>query len=43
MFSTIPDGEAAKQLAKLVEDDKLKVVIDSMYKMEDVLDVRALK
>ncbi|MCJ1320391.1 zinc ion binding [Xylographa vitiligo] len=38
MFSTIPDGEAAKQLAKLVEDDKLKVVIDSMYKMEDVLD-----
>ncbi|MCJ1390363.1 hypothetical protein MMC18_003222 [Xylographa bjoerkii] len=40
MFSTIPNGEDTKQLAKLVEDDKLNVVIDSVYKMEDVLDVR---
>ncbi|MCJ1435267.1 hypothetical protein MMC27_004639 [Xylographa pallens] len=38
MFSTIPEGVVAKLLAKLVEADKLKVVIDSMYNMEDVLD-----
>ncbi|MCJ1381668.1 hypothetical protein MMC17_004779 [Xylographa soralifera] len=38
MFSTIPKGEVPLQLAKLVEDKKLKVVIDSTYKMEDFLD-----
>jgi len=40
MFSTRPRTEKAEVLAQMVDAGKLKVVVDSVYPMEDVLAVR---
>jgi NADPH:quinone reductase-like Zn-dependent oxidoreductase len=39
MFSTMPSAARAEKLAKMVEEGKLKVVVDSVFDMEDVLEV----
>lgn len=40
-LSLVPSGNSAEKLAKMVEEGKLKAVVDSEYKMEDVLKVFA--
>ena len=39
MFSTIPDPKVAEELAKMAGEGTLKVVIDSVFDMEDALQV----
>jgi NADPH:quinone reductase-like Zn-dependent oxidoreductase len=39
MFSTVPNGQTAERLAEMVKEGKLRVVVDSVFKMEDVLEV----
>lgn len=42
MISTTPNGVKAKQLASMVEEGTLRVVVDEIVEFEDVLTVRAL-
>ena len=42
MISTTPNGEKATQLAKMVEDGQLRVVVDEIVDFEDVLQVGPL-
>jgi hypothetical protein len=37
MFSAPLSGEGAAYLANLVEDGKIRIIIDSVFKLEDVL------
>lgn len=37
MFSTFPNGKQAEKLAEMVRQGKLKVAIDSVVEMEDLL------
>ena len=40
MFSTVANGRSAEELAEMIQAGRLRVVVDSVFKMEDVLDVR---
>lgn len=40
MFSTVPNGIRAEKLAEMVGAGKLKVIVDSVFEMDDVLAVR---
>lgn len=40
MFSTVPNGKSAKKLADMVRAGKLRVVVDSIFEMDQVLEVR---
>jgi NADPH:quinone reductase-like Zn-dependent oxidoreductase len=40
MFSTMPSTEKAEKLAQMVDAGKLRVVVDSVFPMDDVLAVR---
>lgn len=39
MISTTPNGEKATELAKMVVDGHLKVIVDDVVDFEDVLQV----
>ena len=39
MFSTVPNPEIAKELARMASEKKVKVVIESVFDMEDALEV----
>ena len=40
MFSTVTNGRSAEKLAEMVETGKLRVVVDSVFEMDRVLEVR---
>lgn len=40
MFSTAPNGRSAEKLAEMVETGKIRVVVDSVFGMDRVLEVR---
>lgn len=42
MFSAPLSGKDAETLATFVEEGKLKIIVDSTFALEDVLEVRLL-
>ncbi|ERF69271.1 hypothetical protein EPUS_03975 [Endocarpon pusillum Z07020] len=38
MFSTVPNGKSAEKLADMVETGKVRVVVDSVFGMDEVLE-----
>ena len=39
MFNTVPDKPRAKKIYQLAENKQLKIIVDSIYKMDDALEV----